>query len=226
MDLSQAIEDYLKVIYELTRQSDRATTNQIAEAMNITPASVSEMIKKLAGTRPALVDYKKHRGVVLTEAGERVALEILRHHRLLEMFLYQMLGYGWDEVHEEADRLEHVISEEFEERIAQALGNPLRDPHGDPIPTRDLKVPTEPACSLAEQTTGAQVQVSRVRSADAQFLKYLSEHGLAPQVRLTVLDISPFDDNLVLQIEGQDKPFVVGPKIAKMIFVEPPERQS
>jgi DtxR family transcriptional regulator, Mn-dependent transcriptional regulator len=218
-EFSQAIEDYLKVIYELTAQSERATTNQIAEAMKVTPASASEMVKRLAETKPPLVDYQKHHGVVLTPAGERVALEILRHHRLLEMFLYQILGYHWDEVHDEADRLEHVISEEFEERIAQALGNPIRDPHGDPIPSRDLYLPVEQATLLAELQPGAQAQVSRVRSMDTQLLRYLSEHGLVPQARLTVLDVSPFDDNLVLLVEGAETPLVLGPKVTRKIFV-------
>ncbi len=142
-NLTQTIEDYLKSIYELTRSGQRASTNQLALYLGVTPASVSEMIKKLAESQPSLVDYQKHHGVILTQDGERIALEILRHHRLLEMYLHQVLGYGWDEVHDEADRLEHVISEEFEERIAQALGNPQRDPHGDPIPTRDFQLPLE-----------------------------------------------------------------------------------
>lgn len=220
MDLSQAIEDYLKVIYELTSQSDRATTNQIAVAMKVSPASASEMVKRLAETKPPLVDYQKHHGVVLTAAGERVALEILRHHRLLEMFLYQILGYHWDEVHDEADRLEHVISEEFEERIAQALGNPLRDPHGDPIPSRDLHLPDDPVTSLAELRPGTRARISRVRSTDAQLLRYLRDHGLVPQAHLVVMDVSPFDDNLVLQVEGSETTLVLGPKVAQNIFVE------
>jgi DtxR family Mn-dependent transcriptional regulator len=220
MGLSQAIEDYLKVIYELTSQSDRAATNQIAEAMKVTPASVSEMIKRLSETKPPLVDYQKHHGVVLTPAGERVALETLRRHRLLEMFLYQMLGYHWDEVHDEADRLEHVISEEFEERIAQALGNPIRDPHGDPIPSHDLHIPVEHATSLAELQPGVHSQISRVHSSDARILRYLSEHGLIPQAHLTVLDVSPFDGNLVVQVDGWEAPLVLGSKITQLIFVE------
>jgi DtxR family Mn-dependent transcriptional regulator len=126
-DLSQATEDYLKTIYELTRIHGRASTNQIADVMQVTPASVTGMIKKLSHTDPPLVDYQKHQGVVLTEDGEKAALEIVRHHRLLEMFLHEKLGYEWDEVDAEADLLEHVISETLEERIAQALGNPSFD---------------------------------------------------------------------------------------------------
>ena len=119
-EVTHAIEDYLKTIYELTVSQERASTNQIADSLDIKPASVTGMVKKLAMSEPPLVDYQKHRGVALTHDGERVALETIRHHRLLETFLHETLGFEWDTVHEEADRLEHVISEEFEERIAQS----------------------------------------------------------------------------------------------------------
>ena len=144
-NLSQAIEDYLKAIYEIASTDGRATTQRIAAHLRVTPASVTGMIKKLAATDPPLVDYRKHRGVVLTGAGERVALEILRHHKLIELFLHQLLGYDLANVHAEADRLEHVISEEFEERISIALGDPERGPHGDPIPARDVEAPEGPS---------------------------------------------------------------------------------
>ena len=147
--ISQATGDYLKTIYELTREHGRASTNQIAESLQVTPASVTGMIKKLASADPPLVDYQKHQGVLLTEEGKKAALEIVRHHRLLEMFLHEKLGYEWDEVDAEADRLEHFISEEFEERIAQSLGNPQFDPHGDPIPTRDLYLVETTRCFCA-----------------------------------------------------------------------------
>ncbi|MEJ2757300.1 MAG: metal-dependent transcriptional regulator [Anaerolineales bacterium] len=140
-NLTQSIEDYLKAIFELTQKDGRASTTQLAEYLNVTPASVTGMIKKLSTTTPPLLEYKKHRGVILTSQGRDVALEILRHHRLLELFLHKVLDYPWDEVDEEADRLEHVISEKFEDRIAKALGNPEYDPHGDPIPTKELVIP-------------------------------------------------------------------------------------
>ena len=133
--LSAPIEDYLKAIYELTQEQDRASTNEIAEQMGVTPASATGMMQRLATADPPLVDYQKHRGVALTEQGKRNALEVIRHHRLLETFLQEKLGYTWDEVHADADRLEHVISEELEERISQTLGDPAYDPHGEPIPT-------------------------------------------------------------------------------------------
>lgn len=219
-NLTQTTEDYLKSIYELTRSGQRATTNQLALYLGVTPASVSEMIKKLAESQPSLVDYQKHHGVILTQDGERIALEILRHHRLLEMYLHQVLGYGWDEVHDEADRLEHVISEEFEERIAQALGNPQRDPHGDPIPTRDFQLPLEPTRLLADLRPGARAVICRVRSDDPGLLRYLEEQGLVPQARLEALDYSPFDDNLMVQVEGRELPLVVGVKISRAIMIE------
>ena len=187
-NLTHVIEDYLKTIYDLTASSGRATTNGIAERMGVTAASVTNMIQKLAATQPPLLEYRKHRGVVLTEAGEKVALEIIRHHRLLEMFLHQTLGYSWDAVHEEADRLEHVISEKFEERIAETLGNPRHDPHGDPIPTRELHLPDSTATALSQLRPGQEAIVQRVRSEDPELLRYLSDLGLTPEARLTALD--------------------------------------
>ncbi|MGB6422377.1 MAG: metal-dependent transcriptional regulator, partial [Anaerolineales bacterium] len=130
--ITHTVEDYLKTIYDITSTLDRASTNQLAESLGVAPASVTGMLKKLAEIEPTIVDYQRHRGVALTPEGEKMALEVIRHHRLIEMFLQQILGYKWDEVHGEADRLEHVISEEFEERISKALGDPSHDPHGDP----------------------------------------------------------------------------------------------
>lgn len=219
-NLTHVIEDYLKTIYDLTADQERASTNQIAERMGVTPASVTNMIQKLAATEPPLLEYRKHRGVELTEDGKKVALEIIRHHRLLEMFLQQTLGYSWDEVHDEADRLEHVISEEFEERIAESLGNPSTDPHGDPIPTRDLRVPKSPVKPLSELRPGQHAVVNRVRDSDPDLLRYLSDLGLTPGAKVTVLDFSPFDNNLRLRVEDQDKAVVLGPSVTSQVFVE------
>jgi DtxR family Mn-dependent transcriptional regulator len=218
--LTQPIEDYIKTIYQITRNNERATTNQIAEALDIKPASVTGMIKKLASTNPPLVEYQRHRGVVLTEPGMQVALEILRHHRLLEMFLHQILGYDWDEVHDEAERLEHVISEEFEERMAQALGNPSHDPHGDPIPSRDLEMPETSTALLLQLPPQQSAHISRVGSADPDLLRYLSNLGLVPGARVTVLDYSAFDQNLTLQVAGRAEPVVLGPTITRQIYID------
>lgn len=225
--LTQPIEDYLKVIYQLTRSNKRASTNQIADALDITPASVTGMIKKLATTNPPLVDYKRHHGVILTGDGMQVALEILRHHRLLEMFLHQILGYDWDEVHAEADRLEHVISEEFEERMAQALGNPSHDPHGDPIPSRELEMPDSSDFLLYEMRPGQSARIDRVGSADAELLRYLSNLGLIPGAALRITGFSTFDHNLTLQINGKSDPITLGPAVSRQIFIilQPPESE-
>src|SRR4030095_16772984 len=139
--LTISIQDYLKNIYELTENGEVATTNALSKKLNISAPSVTGMVQKLASAKPALVEYQKHQGVTLTKDGKKAALEVIRHHRLLEAWLVQTLGYSWDEVHEEAERLEHVISEDFERRIAAAMGHPTRDPHGEPIPTADFTLP-------------------------------------------------------------------------------------
>ncbi len=219
-NLTHVIEDYLKTIYDLSEEHGRATTNQIAELMGVTPASVTNMIQKLAVTDPPLVEYRKHHGASLTPEGEKVALEIIRHHRLLEMFLQQTLGYSWDEVHDEADRLEHVISEAFEERIAESLGNPRHDPHGDPIPTRDLHLPESEAQTLSEMRPGQRVRIERVRDTDPELLRYLSDRGVVPGAKVALLEYSPFDDNLRIQVEGKTDSIVLGPTITNQVFVE------
>lgn len=217
--VTHAIEDYLKVIYELTVSGERATTNALAERLNVAPASVSGMIKRLAAAEPALVKYKKHRGVVLTPHGNRIALEVIRHHRLLELFLHRTLGYNWDEVHAEADRLEHVISEDLEERIAQSLGDPLHDPHGEPIPTRDLRLPPSSDIRLSEMRPGQSATIVRVEAADLDLLRYLSSIGLTPQTEVTVLEYSPYDDNLHLQVSGRREALVLGRRVTSQVYV-------
>ncbi len=219
-NLTQTIEDYLKTIYQFTLEHQRATTNQIAESLGVTPASVTGMLKKLAATEPPLVEYKKHYGVLLTPAGEKIALEIVRHHRLLEMFLVQMLGYEWDEVHSEADRLEHHISEAFEERIAEALGDPQRDPHGNPIPTRELAIQKLNDIPLRSLQPGQKGVVQRVRETDPELLRRVAELGLVPGAHFEVLEYSPLDENLLLAIAGQPVSVVLGKGITNQIFVK------
>lgn len=219
-NLTRVVEDYLKTIYELTCSDKRATTNQIAQKMGVTPASVTNMIQKLAEANPPLLDYRKHHGVQLTPDGEKVALEIIRHHRLLEMFLHETLGYSWDEVHEEADRLEHVISEEMEERIAISLGNPQHDPHGDPIPSRDLQMPQSSGITLSLLRPPQKAQVKRVSDRDPDLLRYLSERGIEPAAEIEILDYSPFDNNLKVLVFGKNEPVVLGSIITSLIIVE------
>ena len=219
-ELTQSIEDYLKAIYELTQKDGRASTTQLADYLDVTPASVTGMIKKLSTTTPPLLEYKKHRGVVLTNQGRNIALEIIRHHRLLELFLHKVLNYHWDEVDEEADRLEHVISEKFEERIAIALGNPKYDPHGDPIPTKELNIPEISDTPLSILRSGQSAVIKRVRDTDSELLKYLSDIGIIPDSAIEITNYSEFDGNLHLTVKENGKNIVLGPRITEQIFVE------
>jgi DtxR family Mn-dependent transcriptional regulator len=218
--LTPAIEDYLKVIYSLSLEHERASTQQIADCLGVSPASVTGMLKRLAVHDPPLVEYHRHHGVRLTLPGQRAALEVIRHHRLLELFLQERLGYSWDEVHAEADRLEHVISEELEERIAVALGNPLHDPHGEPIPARDLSLPEQSLTRLSTLSPGQQAQVEQVSDTSPELLRHLSRLGLTLQAQLEVLECSPFDDNLLVQVAGQAAPVVLGLRVTKSICVK------
>jgi len=220
MKLTQPVEDYLKCIYELGGNKERVSTNQLADCLGVTPASVTGMLKKLAENRPALVDYQKHHGAILTEDGKKAALEIVRHHRLLEMFLHQVLGFEWDEVHDEADRLEHVISEAFEDRIDRVMGEPQLDPHGDPIPTRDFRMPETSGQPLADLRPRQAGIVKRVHDESPELLRYLSQIGLVPESRLEVLAYSPLDENISLQVEGHALPVVLGPGITREVFVK------
>lgn len=225
-NLTHAVEDYLKAIYKLQAAHGRATTNQLAEQLEIAPASVTGMVKKLSDTDPPLLHYEKHRGVILTQEGEKAALEVLRHHRLLEQFLHEVLGFGWDQVHEEAERLEHVISEEFEARIARVLGDPSHDPHGDPIPRLDLSVPPSSQKALSDLRPGQHATIQRVRDADSELLCWLEAQGLVPQVQIEILDYSPFDDNLTIRVSGDTEAHVLGMRVTSQIFVDITEKTN
>lgn len=216
--LTISIQDYLKNIYELTENGESATTNALARKLNISAPSVTGMVQKLASAKPALVEYQKHQGVTLTREGKKAALEVIRHHRLLEAWLVKTLGYSWDEVHEEAERLEHVISEDFERRIAAAMGHPVRDPHGEPIPTEDLIMPLDdsiPVSAMRPNQTGI---IQRVNAADPKLLRYLEGLGLVPGVKIEIIEYSPFDHNLTIRI-GR-KTTVLGFNITSQIFIE------
>jgi DtxR family Mn-dependent transcriptional regulator len=216
--LTISIQDYLKHIYELTENGESASTNALAKKLNISAPSVTGMIQKLASARPALVTYQKHQGVTLTDEGQKAALEVIRHHRLLEAWLVQTLGYSWDEVHAEAERLEHVISEDFEERIAAAMGHPSRDPHGELIPTADLKMPLDDSTPLSALRPTQSGTITRVIASDTELLRYLEGLELVPGTRLQVKDYSPFDHNLTIKV-GR-KSIVLGLSITGKIFVE------
>ena len=218
--LTQSIQDYLKHIYNLSADGTPASTNDLATRLGIAPASVTGMIQRLASAEPPLILYKKHQGVTLTPEGQRAALEVIRHHRLLEAWLVQTLGYSWDEVHAEAERLEHAISEDFERRIAAAMGNPVRDPHGDPIPTVDLTMPAENTRPLASLRTGEAGTVKRVNGEDPAFLRYLQTLGLVPGAEVEAVAYSPFDQNTSLRVDGSEQLVIVGAAITSQIFVE------
>ena len=218
--ISNSIQDYLKIIYDLTRNGESASTTALATRLGIAPASVTGMMQKLSSVEPALVSYHKHQGVTLTEAGERAALEVIRHHRLIEAWLAQALGYSWDEVHNEAEKLEHVISEDFEMRIAAALGNPVRDPHGEPIPSSELVMPADKSIPLSSMQPEQEAVVRRVDALEAEFLRYMEELGLIPGAHMWALSISPYDQVMHIQIQGQKKTAVLGPAITNRVFVE------
>lgn len=218
--LTQSIQDYLKHIYEINENGGSASTNDLAARLNIAPASVTGMLQKLACAKPPLVVYKKHQGVTLTRNGTKAALEVIRHHRLLETFLVNTLGYSWDEVHCEADKLEHVISEDFEARMAKALGYPTRDPHGELIPTIDLTMPADESCPLASLRIDETATVRRVSDDDPALLRHLREIGVVPNVEITVKNYSKFDGNLTIKVEGQKSNVVLGMAVTKQVFVE------
>ena len=200
---SEAIQDYAKAIYALQRRADGhpVATTDLAERLRVTPASVSAMLKKLA--ERGLVEHVPYRGVLLTPAGERVALEVLRHHRLLELYLAEHLGVPWDRVHEEAEALEHVISEDLEARIAAKLGEPTHDPHGDPIPSVDLQIDEGDARALESLEAGATGRFVRVSDSDPEMLRYLDSRGVRLGDALEVVDRQPFGGPLTVRF-GED----------------------
>jgi DtxR family Mn-dependent transcriptional regulator len=215
---TKSIQDYLKHIYELTENGGSASTNALSEKLKIKPASVTGMLQKLAAEKPALVEYQKHQGATLTPAGKKAALEVIRHHRLLEAWLVQTLGYSWAEVHEEAEKLEHVISEDFERRIAAAMGNPLRDPHGELIPTADLKMPFEESTPLSALRNGQSGRILSIKAADSDLLRHLDNLGLVPGASLTVTEYSPYDHNLTIKVGAKNH--VMGLNITNKIYIK------
>jgi DtxR family Mn-dependent transcriptional regulator len=195
---SEAIQDYAKAIYALaTRSGAAVTTNALAERLGVTPASASAMVKKLS--ERGLVEHEPYRGVELTPAGERVALEVMRHHRLLELYLAKHLGVPWDRVHDEAEALEHVISEDLEARIAAKLGNPTHDPHGDPIPDAELRIEQDKTRKLTELQVGDRGRFVRVSDSDPAMLRYLDQRGIQLGDRLEVVDRQPFEGPLTVR---------------------------
>jgi DtxR family transcriptional regulator, Mn-dependent transcriptional regulator len=214
---SSAVEDYTKAIYALQeRDNEPVTTNALADRLGVTPGSASGMVKRLGEL--GLVEHRPYHGVSLTEQGRRVALEVMRHHRLLELYLVESLGVPWDRVHEEAEVLEHVLSEELEELIAAKLGNPTHDPHGDPIPTRELTIEEGFTESLQSLVPGDRGTFARVSDSDPEMLRFLADRGIAPGDELEVIDKQPFDGPLFVRF-GEDV-HVLGGALARAMRVE------
>lgn len=224
---SEAVEDFLKAIYTLQREHNLVPTTVLAQALNITPPSATDMAKKLADAermQEPLVIHERYRGVKLTPLGESVALEVLRHHRLIELYLVKALGYSWDEVHEEAERLEHVISERFEARIAEYLGHPELDPHGDPIPSLDGDMPSQShLIGLDELAVGVSGVVARLLDQSSEKLQYLAEKGLTLGVNVHIEAREPFDGITHILIDNQHH--VLSQTITKSVLVRTADQE-
>jgi DtxR family Mn-dependent transcriptional regulator len=214
-ELSAAVQDYAKAIYSLESRDGSASTTALAERLDVRPASVSGMVRKLDAL--GLVEHEPYRGVRLTERGRLVALEVIRHHRLLELFLVEGLGMSWDEVHAEAEVLEHVLSDELEELIAAKLGDPKLDPHGDPIPSRELTVAADDTRALYDLEPGGEGTFVRA-SDDPEMLRFLGERGIAPGARLEVIERQPFDGPVFVRFG--DAVHVLGAVLARSMRVE------
>ena len=214
--LTQAIQDYLKAIYKLSEHGAAVTTNDLAREIKVAPASVTNMLKRLSEMK--LASYASYKGATLSEAGEKAALEIIRHHRLLELYLQEALGYSWDKVHDEAETLEHHISEEFEDRIAALLGDPTHDPHGDPIPSKNGVVPPTSTTSLGATNAGCSVIIRRVSDADPELLRFCASIGVVPGARVELLTKTPSVHTLTLKINTREH--TIGAAAAEQIFVE------
>lgn len=218
--LSRSVEDYLKAILQITERADDAGTTAIAALLGIAPASVTGMIKRLAES--GLVDHERYRGVRLTAQGRQAALSVVRRHRIIETYLIMKLGYDWSSVHDEAERLEHAVSNEMIERMAFALGFPQYDPHGAPIPTREGQIERTAYVKLADVEAGARVSLRQVEDDDSERLRYLKELGLVPPVVLTVVEKQPFRGPIRLRVgEHETRDCVIGAELADSLMVEP-----
>ena len=219
--ITHAVQDYVKAIYMVGLDEGPVTTTALADRLDVSAASATSMMKRLAEMN--LVTHTPYQGVVLTKVGRKIALEVIRHHRLLELYLREVLGYSIEEVHDEAERLEHVISEAFEDRIDRALGFPTHDPHGDPIPSKTGEMPPHAWRSLADAETGRRIVIRRVSDHDPGRLHYLRSLGLLPDVELEVIDRAPYNGPLRLRVPANDGELHVGLELARSVFVSPKE---
>lgn len=213
---SEVVENYLKAIYHLSHGEEGATPQALVRHLNVSPSAVSKMLRQ--AEKLGFLEYTPYHSVRLTTVGQKVALEVIRHHRLLELYLMESLGFGWDRVHAEAERLEHHISNEFADRIDLLLGSPEFDPHGDPIPTRDGAVGTPVRLTLEAQLPGTQVTVRRVTDEDEDLLRYLAERGIRPGQSVVIVSREPFGGSIHLQVGDLEQR--ISPEAAKQVFVE------
>ena len=217
LEVSNAVQDYAKAIWSLAQRGDQpVSTSALAERLEVSPASASAMIKRLESM--GLVEHEPYHGVQLTAAGERVALEVLRHHRLLELYLAEALGMPWDRVHDEAEVLEHAISPELTELIAAKLGNPTHDPHGDPIPSADGQLEESETATLQSLERGASGTLTRVSDSNPELLRYLSSKGISPGMRLEIVGKEPFDGPL--SVRFGDRVHALGGALTRAMRVE------
>src|SRR5215204_1591100 len=212
--LTRSVEDYLKAIYQLSPEGRAASTSEIANLLALSAPSVTGMVKRLS--EHGLLEYIPYRGVQLTQEGRRAALRMVRRHRLLEAYLVEFLGYSWDTVHEEAERLEHAVSETMIERMAVALGNPSVDPHGDPIPSSDGSIQELACTALSDVPVGETVEISRVHENMPERLRYIASLGLRPGVHVTVVDRQPMDELVTIEV-GNEKQ-VIGPELGHALL--------
>jgi DtxR family transcriptional regulator, Mn-dependent transcriptional regulator len=212
--LTRSVEDYLKAIYHLSSQGGFAATSDIAASLDVSPPSVSGMVKRLSET--GLIEHVPYRGVQLTAQGRRAALRMIRRHRVLEVYLTQALGYDWDSVHDEAERLEHAVSDRLIERMAEALGHPRYDPHGAPIPTAAGEIEETDLVPLADARVGASLELRQVATEDPARLRFLAEQGLVPGVSLRVTERQPFNGPTTVALAGRTR--VVGRELALLLW--------
>jgi len=215
--LTRSVEDYLKTIYLLSQRGEPAATNDIAHQLELSAPSVSGMIKRLA--EQGLVEHEPYKGVELTQEGRRLAIRMVRRHRVLEAYLVARLGYDWDGVHEEAERLEHAVSDQLINRMAAALGDPQVDPHGDPIPTADGRVEDLVFPPLVEVNVGSEAEIRRVSADDPERLRYLASLGLKPGTRVTVVDRQPFRGPTTVRVGEQTH--ILGHELASTLLCAP-----
>jgi DtxR family Mn-dependent transcriptional regulator len=212
---TESIENYLKAIYEIQKEKGKVSTNALSEKLGVAPASVTSMIKKLSEKK--LLTHKRYQGVKLTQSGQKIALEVIRHHRLIELYLAEALGVPWDQVHEEAEKWEHVLSEDLEDRMDAALGHPTRDPHGSPIPSRDGTIIELDSIPLADMRPGQYGEVAEVSDHDPNLLRYIGKMGLYPKTKVKVVSVEPFSGPITLKVG--DARHVLGAEAAQYVFI-------